>query len=144
MNEARSASTTTSTRASSDTPPDDLGATPVHERMTSEAASTRASSDSETGSEIERRRRDRQSVLRERRRQRWINVLIVITPVVLAFIYVTVLATPRYEAESRFFVQSASNQQGGGGTAASLLTTGNSGGMLGGFVDGWAVADFLK
>jgi len=112
--------------------------------MTSEAASTRASSDSETGSEIERRRRDRQSVLRERRRQRWINVLIVITPVVLAFIYVTVLATPRYEAESRFFVQSASNQQGGGGTAASLLTTGNSGGMLGGFVDGWAVADFLK
>ncbi|MCI2811101.1 sugar ABC transporter [Eoetvoesiella caeni] len=54
------------------------------------------------------------------------------------------LATPRYEAESRFFVQSASGQQGGAGAAASLLTTGNSGGMLGGFVDGWAVADFLK
>ena len=28
--------------------------------------------------------------------------------------------------------------------AASLLTTGNSGGMLGGFVDSWAVSDFLK
>ncbi|MCC3262019.1 hypothetical protein LLE87_27995, partial [Paenibacillus polymyxa] len=53
-------------------------------------------------------------------------------------------ATPRYEAESRFFVQSASNQHGCGGSSASLLTTGNSGGMLGGFVDGWAVADFLK
>ncbi|CAM5179537.1 hypothetical protein CDEN61S_02823 [Castellaniella denitrificans] len=64
----------------------------------------------------------------------------------LALIYVCSVATPRYEAESRFFVQSASGQQGGAGAgaAASLLTTGNSGGMLGGFVDGWAVADFLK
>ncbi|OZI38639.1 sugar ABC transporter [Bordetella genomosp. 10] len=54
------------------------------------------------------------------------------------------LATPRYEAESRFFVQSSSGQQSGGGGAASLLTTGNMAGMLGGFVDGWAVSDFLK
>lgn len=54
------------------------------------------------------------------------------------------VATPRYEAESRFFVQSGSGQQGGGAMAASLLTTGNSGGMLGGFVDGWAVSDFLR
>ncbi|MFC4275361.1 sugar ABC transporter [Achromobacter aloeverae] len=53
------------------------------------------------------------------------------------------IATPRYEAESRFFVQSASGQPGGGG-AANLLTTGNMSGMLGGFVDGWAVSDFLK
>lgn len=63
---------------------------------------------------------------------------------VLALLYVAFVATPRYEAESRFFVQSASGQGGGAGAAASLLTTGNSGGMLGGFVDGWAVADFLK
>ncbi|OZI63531.1 sugar ABC transporter [Bordetella genomosp. 11] len=54
------------------------------------------------------------------------------------------IATPRYEAESRFFVQSGSGQDSGGGGAASLLTTGNMGGMLGGFVDGWAVSDFLK
>jgi capsular polysaccharide transport system permease protein len=93
---------------------------------------------------MERRRRERQSSLRERRRHRWINVLIVIAPVALTLVYVCFLATPRYEAESRFFVQSASGQQGGAGAAASLLTTGNSGGMLGGFVDGWAVADFLK
>jgi len=64
--------------------------------------------------------------------------------VALAFVYASLIATPRYEAESRFFVQSASAQQGGGGATPSLLTTGNSGGMLGGFVDGWAVADFLK
>lgn len=83
-------------------------------------------------------------MLRERRRHRWVNVFIVLVPVVLAFVYASLLATPRYEAESRFFVQSASTQQGAAGTTASLLTTGNSGGMLGGFVDGWAVADFLK
>ncbi len=71
-------------------------------------------------------------------------MLIVLAPVALALVYAWFIATPRYEAESRFFVQSASGQQGGAGAAASLLTTGNSGGMLGGFVDGWAVADFLK
>ncbi|MGB3275154.1 MAG: sugar ABC transporter [Castellaniella sp.] len=111
--------------------------------MTTETDSTMASSGSENGSEIERRRRERQSALRERRRQRWINALIVVAPVALALAYVCLFAIPRYEAESRFFVQSASGQQGGAG-AASLLTTGNSGGMLGGFVDGWAVADFLE
>lgn len=111
--------------------------------MTAETDSTMASSGSENGSEIERRRRERQSALRERRRQRWINALIVVAPVALALAYVCLFAIPRYEAESRFFVQSASGQQGGAG-AASLLTTGNSGGMLGGFVDGWAVADFLE
>ncbi|ARP88543.1 sugar ABC transporter [Bordetella genomosp. 9] len=55
------------------------------------------------------------------------------------------IATPRYEAESRFFVQSGSGQQqAAGGGASSLLTTGNMTGMLGGFVDGWAVKDFLE
>ena len=67
-----------------------------------------------------------------------------VAPVACALIYALSIATPRYEAESRFFVQSGSGQQGGGAMAASLLTTGNSGGMLGGFVDGWAVSDFLK
>lgn len=104
----------------------------------------RDSSGSESGSEIERRRRERQAALIERRRRRWVNVFIVIAPVALALAYVLWIATPRYEAESRFFVQSGSGQQGGGAMAASLLTTGNSGGMLGGFVDGWAVSDFLK
>ena len=103
-----------------------------------------ASSASDGGSEIERRRRERQAMVGERRRRRWLNALIVVAPVACALIYALSIATPRYEAESRFFVQSGSGQQGGGAMAASLLTTGNSGGMLGGFVDGWAVSDFLK
>lgn len=83
--------------------------------------------------------------MRERRRQRWISAGIVVAPVVLALVYVLCIATPRYEAESRFFVQSGSGQQSAGaGGAANLLTTGNMAGVLGGFVDGWAVSDFLK
>ncbi len=82
--------------------------------------------------------------MRERRRHRWINALIVVAPVAFALVYVLCIATPRYEAESRFFVQSGSGQQSAGAGAAGLLTTGNMSGMLGGFVDGWAVSDFLK
>ena len=143
MNEAHSASKTTSTSASASSPRDDHEANP-EQATTFSAASTRASSASESGSEIERRRRERQSALDDRRRRRWINAFIVVAPVALALVYVLCIATPRYEAESRFFVQSGSGQQGGGAMAASLLTTGNSGGMLGGFVDGWAVSDFLR
>jgi len=143
MNEAHSASKTTSTSASASSPRDDHEANP-EQATTFSAASTRASSASESGSEIERRRRERQSALEDRRRRRWINAFIVVAPVALALVYVLCIATPRYEAESRFFVQSGSGQQGGGAMAASLLTTGNSGGMLGGFVDGWAVSDFLR
>jgi capsular polysaccharide transport system permease protein len=96
--------------------------------------------ESETG----RRQRERHAALRERRRQRWINAGIVVAPVVLVLAYLLCVATPRYEAESRFFVQSGSGQQSAGGGAANLLSTGNMPAMLGGFVDGWAVSDFLK
>ncbi|SAH91847.1 MPA2 protein component of an ABC-type polysaccharide export system [Bordetella ansorpii] len=98
---------------------------------------------SDNESEIHRRRREREAALRARRRRRWMSAFIVVAPVVCALVYAMNIATPRYEAESRFFVQSGSNQQAGGVGAASLLTTGNGGGMLGGFVDGWAVKDFL-
>ena len=106
------------------------------------AASMKSASDGET--EITRRRRDRQLALRDRLRRRWISAGLVVAPVVCALIYVLWFATPRYEAESRFFVQSGSGQQSAGAGAAGLLTTGNAAwGMMGGFVDGWAVRDFL-
>lgn len=99
---------------------------------------------SDNGSEIERRSHDRDAALRGRLRRRWISAGIVMAPVVCALVYMFSIATPRYEAESRFFVQSASSQQPAAAPgAASLITTGNAGGMMGGFVDGWAVRDFL-
>jgi capsular polysaccharide transport system permease protein len=109
----------------------------------SEAVLGKASSASEGGSEIERRSRERLGALRQRRRQRWINAGIVFIPVAVALVYVLNIAAPRYEAESRFFVQSSSGQSSGAG-AAGLLSAGGMGGMVGGFVDGWAVSDFLS
>jgi capsular polysaccharide transport system permease protein len=103
----------------------------------------KASSASEDDSEIGRLHRERRAARGERRRHRWINAAIVVAPVAFVLIYVLCIAAHRYEAESRFFVQAASGQQSAGG-AASLLSTGNMPGMLGGFVDGWAVSDFLK
>jgi capsular polysaccharide transport system permease protein len=135
----------TSTGASSSTRPDDPGANPeAQEKTPSEATSEKANSGSEGGSEIERRQRERHAALRERRRQRWINAGIVVAPVALVLAYLFCIATPRYEAESRFFVQSGSGQQSAGAGAGNLLSTGNMPAMLGGFVDGWAVSDFLK
>jgi capsular polysaccharide transport system permease protein len=135
----------TSTGASSSTRPDAPGANPeAQERTPSEATSGTASSGSEGGSEVERRQRERHAALRERRRQRWINAGIVVAPVALVLVYLFCIATPRYEAESRFFVQSGSGQQSAGAGAGNLLSTGNMPAMLGGFVDGWAVSDFLK
>lgn len=145
MNEAVSESKMTSTGASSSTRPDDPGANPAaQERTLSQATSGKASSGSEGESEIERRQRERHAALRERRRQRWINAGIVVAPVALVLAYLFSIATPRYEAESRFFVQSGSGQQSAGAGAGNLLSTGNMPAMLGGFVDGWAVSDFLK
>ena len=106
-------------------------------------ASPKDNSGSDNASEIERRQRERQATLRRRRRNRWINAGIVLAPVALALVYVLLIAVPRYEAESRFFVQSGTGGQQQAAGAGSLLTTGNMSGMMGGFVDGWAVRDFL-
>lgn len=70
--------------------------------------------------------------------------MLVLLPVVLALCYLQWIATPRYEAESRFFVQSSSSQGAAPGGAGNFLATGSMQGMLGGFVDGWAVNDFLN
>lgn len=68
----------------------------------------------------------------------------VLAPVVLAALYRLFIAVPRYEAQSHFSVQSGSSQSVAGAGAGSLLTTGGGLGAAGqGFVDGWAVSNFL-
>lgn len=66
-----------------------------------------------------------------------------LVPVVLAGLYALVFAAPRYAAEARFSVRSSATQTAAQPGSMSLLASG-SGGMMGGFVDGWAVADFLR
>ncbi|SAK93224.1 capsule polysaccharide export ABC transporter transmembrane protein [Caballeronia glebae] len=67
---------------------------------------------------------------------------VIIAPVFLSLIYATFIAVPRYTADSRFSVRSSSGMPTGGVT--SLLATGDGSGIAGGFVDGWAVSDFLS
>ena len=85
---------------------------------------------------------ERQAMVGERRRRRWLNALIVVAPVACALIYALSIATPRYEAESRF-VQSGSGQQGGGhgGQPAHHGQLGRHAGRLRRRL---AVSDFLK
>jgi capsular polysaccharide transport system permease protein len=93
---------------------------------------------------IEQRHREREASLQQRRRRRWVNVGVVLAPVVLAALYMLLISVPRYEAQSHFSVQSGSSQSAAGAGAGSLLTTGGGLGAAGqGFVDGWAVSNFL-
>lgn len=57
--------------------------------------------------------------------------------------YALYIAAPRYSAEARFVVRSNAGPAVPAGLASSLLTTGEGAGLASGFVDGWAVSDFL-
>lgn len=92
---------------------------------------------------IAQRAKMREAALRGRRRQRLVTFGLALVPVALAALYALVFAAPRYGAEARFSVRSSMAQAAQGGTA-SLLSSGNGGSAVGGFVDGWAVADFIR
>jgi capsular polysaccharide transport system permease protein len=115
-----------------------------------------ASSDGPLGdspSTIDARRDLRVEARRRRVRERLTTLCLALSPVLLAGVYLLFLAAPQFAAESRFTVQAAQLPQGGAGSASSssasplssLLSQGN--GMASaatGFVDGWAVQDFLN
>ncbi|WP_341866866.1 sugar ABC transporter [Caballeronia pedi] len=92
---------------------------------------------------IDTRRRERAAAARERRRGRWIMLALIFAPVVLSIVYASFIALPRYSAEARFSVR-ASTAQSPVSNAASFLTSGDGSGLAAGFVDGWAVSDFLN
>jgi capsular polysaccharide transport system permease protein len=107
--------------------------------MPSRAATS--GSDAEAG--IEARGRERAAAQRVRRRKRLVSLAVIVAPVLLALGYSTFVAVPRYDAEARFAVRSSSAQAMPAGGVASLLTTGDNAGLAAGFVDGWAVSEFL-
>lgn len=88
-------------------------------------------------------RRLRADALCKLRRQRWVIATLILLPVLLATLYLTNLATPRYTAESSFSVR-ANDQQSYSSpdNATSLISTGGS--AANGLVDGWAVNSFLN
>ena len=92
---------------------------------------------------IAQRAKAREQALQRRRRQRLVTLALVIVPVILTAIYTLVIAAPRYSAEARFSVRSSAAQSSAAGATGGLLASGNAG-AVGGFVDGWAVADFIR
>lgn len=82
--------------------------------------------------------------MRERRNKRWITLGLIVTPVLLTAFYIAFIATPRYSAETRFSVHASVPQATAASAVTAVVATGNNPGGGGGFVDGWAVSDFLK
>jgi capsular polysaccharide transport system permease protein len=79
----------------------------------------------------------------KRRRELRFTSGLILAPVLLMGFYVAFLAAPRYQAEARFSVRSGASSVAGATGPASLLATGANVSSVGGFVDGWAVSDFL-
>src|SRR3569623_2113762 len=82
--------------------------------------------------------------LRTRRRRRWIYIAIVAICVLGAVGWGALIDRPRYAAEPRFSVRGSSAEQASSGATTSLLSSGSGGSAGIGFVDGFAVNDFLK
>ncbi len=88
---------------------------------------------------LAQRQSARNEALRRRRRARAFTFCLVLVPVLLAVLYAEFVAAQRYAAESRFTVRSLSAPSTAG--VPSMLNA--SSGGVGGFVDGWAVRDYL-
>lgn len=88
------------------------------------------------------RARLRAAAARTRRRARLATLGLIAAPIALAALYGATIATPRYATESRFSVRASSAGQAGAGQPAGIIATGPQ--ATAGFVDGWAVSDFLN
>lgn len=85
----------------------------------------------------------RASMRRTRRQRELLYLGIIAAAVLAAVIYGTLIAAPRYEAEGRFSVR-ASSDTANAAPPANLIATGANDSAGLGFVDGFAVNDFLK
>ena len=82
--------------------------------------------------------------LRDRRRGQTLFVAIVLASFVAALAWGALAVKPRYAAEARFSVRGSSATQAPSALSTSLLSSGANGSAGMGFVDGFAVNDFLK
>jgi capsular polysaccharide transport system permease protein len=86
----------------------------------------------------------RASIRRTRRRRELLYVAIIAAAVLAAIVYGTTIAAPRYSAEARFSVRSSADTGAAAAPATTLISTGANQNAGVGFVDGFAVNDFLK
>ena len=86
----------------------------------------------------------RERTLRDRRRRQWLSVLIIAASVLGALAWGVLIVQPRFAAETRFSVRGSSPSQAASGGISSVLASGAGPSAGQGFVDGYAVNDFLK
>jgi capsular polysaccharide transport system permease protein len=86
----------------------------------------------------------RERTLRATRRRQWISAGIVLACILAAVAWGALVERSRYAAETRFSVRGSTPEQAAAGGAASLISSGSGGSAGIGFVDGFAVNDFLK
>jgi capsular polysaccharide transport system permease protein len=146
MTDADSASTTTSPDASSDTRSEHPDR---REPMASPStgAQSPSVSDATPGRaapvDLEQLLRLRRRSRRARDRRHLVTAGVMLIPVLIVWLYAMLLAAPRYLSEARFSVRATAPQAGAAAGGQSLLATGNPFAAQAGFVDGWAVSDFI-
>jgi len=124
-----------------------MEATLVSEQSAGYVANELGVSGAPTGSRALAVASDVRAASRRARRLRELTYIAVIVAIVLAaLLWGQFVISPRYEAEARFAVRGSSPSGGQGGGGTGLLSSGTNSGMGAGlgFVDGFAVNDFLK
>jgi len=87
----------------------------------------------------------RERTLRTRQSRQWLSVIIVAASVLGAVAWGAFVMQPRYAAETRFSVRGSSMPSQSGASGFGGVLGGGAGASAGvGFVDGYAVNDFLK
>ncbi len=79
---------------------------------------------------------------RSRRNTKMLVAAVVLLPAFITAIFVAFIASPMYAAETRLAVRGSEDAPSSG--IASLLAPSGAGAGLGGFIDGYAVRDFLQ
>ncbi len=118
----------------------------VSEQSTGYDESEIGASPEPTGSRALAIARDVRAASRRARRLREVTYLaVIVAALVAALLWGQFVIAPRYEAEARFAVR-GSSPDGGQGGGTGLLSSGTNSGIGAGmgFVDGFAVNDFLK
>lgn len=86
----------------------------------------------------------RDSTRKRRRLRSCFFVIVVLIPVIITAAYAIFIAAPLYKAEARFAIRGGEVSSIGQPGLGSMLGSGTSGIGLNGFVDGYAVRDFLQ
>lgn len=73
----------------------------------------------------------------------WLGIGVALTPLVLTILFILFVATPMYSTEARFAIRGGDAGASAAGVT-NILSAGSGNNPMSGFVDGYAVRDFLQ